>query len=45
MTTTAMLTMALVCGAVWGGLAVLLVYAARREAAKRRAGTGEPGDR
>ncbi len=34
MTTTAILTMVVVCGAVWGGLAVLVLYAIRRE--KRR---------
>lgn len=34
MTATAILTMVVVCGAVWGGLAALLLYAVRRE--KRR---------
>lgn len=37
MTTTALVTMILICTLVWGGFAVLLVRAVRREGRKRRA--------
>ena len=36
MTAIAILTMALVCGVVWGGFFLLLVHALRRESRKRR---------
>lgn len=41
----AWVVMVLTCGLVWGGFAVLLVHAARREAAKRRTppSPGPPG--
>lgn len=42
MTATAIVTMVAVCGAVWGGLATLLLYAIRRE--KRRAQEPEEGE-
>lgn len=36
MSTTAIVTMVVICGTVWGGFAALLTYAMRREGAKRR---------
>ncbi len=40
MTTTAIVTMVLICGLVWGGFALLLVRAVRRESSKN---PGAPG--
>lgn len=42
MTATAIVTMVVVCGAVWGGLAALLLYAMQRE--KRRDGAPEESE-
>lgn len=36
MSTQALVTMVVVCGAVWGGFVLLLVRAIRREGSKRR---------
>ncbi|MCP4658946.1 MAG: methionine/alanine import family NSS transporter small subunit [bacterium] len=41
MTTTAIVTMVLICGLVWGGFATILVFAIRRERRKRVASDGE----
>ncbi len=36
MTSLAVATMIVICGLVWGGLACLIVYAARSEGRKKR---------
>lgn len=40
MTATAIATMALICGFVWGGFVLLLSRAVRREGRKRRSSEG-----
>lgn len=41
MSPTAIATMIVICGVVWGGFAFLLARAVRSESAKKREGGGE----
>lgn len=43
MTAAAWLTLAVVCGFIWGGALTLLAVAVRKEGRKRRAGPESPG--
>jgi hypothetical protein len=44
MTTTAMVTMIVICGVVWGGFAALLAGAVRSESRKRDGGESHEED-
>ena len=43
MTATAVVTMAVICGMVWGGLALLIVHAVRSEGRRNQEAAGESG--
>ncbi len=45
MTTTAIVTMILICGLIWGGFVTILVYAIRREGRKRMTSAEEDTER
>lgn len=42
MSTTAIVTMVVICGAVWGGFLSLLTFALRREGSKKSSGAEDP---